>query len=84
MFGLHDFRNKFFHSIVLLVIGLFFFVFFFSFDMAIIICNIENQMVIIETETDFGTHNLLTRSYQMCPIIYFVLCFSILLSELNF
>ena len=52
--------------------------------MAIIICNIENQMVIIETETDFGTHNLLTRSYQMCPIIYFVLCFSILLSELNF
>ena len=55
MFGLHDFRNKFFHSIVLLVIGLFFFVFFFSFDMAIIICNIANQMVIIETETDFGT-----------------------------
>ena len=38
--------------------------------MAIIDCNIANQMVIIEIVTDFGTHNLLPRSYQMFPIIY--------------
>ena len=83
MFGLHDFRNKFCHSIVLLVIGLFFLYFFFHLTWQSLSVILQIRWLLLKLKLIL-VHSLLTRSYQMCPIIYFVLCFSILLSELNF
>ena len=65
MFGLHDFRNKFFHSIVLLVIGLFFFLYFFfhlTWQSLSVILKIRWLLLKLKL---ILVHSLLTRSYQM-------------------